>query len=222
MRLCHTSDNHGTFNPLLGHFDIIVHSGDFFPDPPGNPNFKEEIGKWQLEWLEENMIQFTKWIGNHPFLFTLGNHDHVNPLDFEKLLKSWGIDATCLHDAVITHKGINFYGFPYVPYINGSFAYEKELSEMIEEVEWMTNNINNTSLVDVLVCHCPPFGILDRSYNNNNWGSTAIADALNFKIKADKHPTYYLCGHVHHSMGIKIVNNICFSNAATFQQILEV
>ena len=70
MRICHVSDTHGQLIPLYGNFDVVCHSGDFFPDAPGKPQFKEEIGKWQLEWLEENMVDFTKWIGSNPFLFT--------------------------------------------------------------------------------------------------------------------------------------------------------
>lgn len=220
MRLCHISDSHGKFNPLRGSFDIIVHSGDILPDPIGNPRFKDQIGLWQLDWVKDNIDNFKLWLGDHKFFFTLGNHDLANPYDFEKLLVNNGIDAVCLHDVITKVNKINFYGFPYVPYINGSFAYELFDPDMQDEVNQMINQIN-LKKVNVLVCHSPPKNILDLSYNNINLGSDIILSGLT-KIKPNKMPSHYLCGHIHHSRGILVKHDICFSNAACYQQIIEV
>jgi len=225
LRICHVSDNHGILRPLYGNYNLIVHSGDFFPDPPGKPIFKKEIGKWQLEWLEDNIEDFIKWVGNNPFLFTLGNHDHADPNEVESLLKSYGITAFCLHDIIFKFKDIVFYGFPYVPYINGQFAYELNSTDMLKAVKYMVDKINNapySNLVNVLVCHCPPFKILDLSYSKANLGNTAMLDAINLNIKSNRLPEYYLTGHVHNSAGIIYKNNILFSNAATTRHIIEI
>jgi Icc-related predicted phosphoesterase len=220
LRLCHISDTHGHLNPLQGFFDVIVHSGDFLPDPPGNPSFKDEIGLWQLDWVKDNIDSLKKWIGNYPFLFTLGNHDHVDPYDLEKLLRKNNIDANCLHDNIFKINDIGFYGFPFVPYINGSFAYERFEPYMQDEVNVLVEQVN-AGKVNVLVCHAPPLNILDLSYSKHHLGSAIIASGL-AKIKAKKLPSYYLCGHIHYSRGVMFKHNICFSNAACFQQILEI
>ncbi len=109
MRICHISDTHSYLNRLQGSFDVICHSGDFLPDPPGNPSFKDEIGLWQLDWMKDNMESIKKWIGDYPFLFTLGNHDHADPYEVEKLLIKNGINASCLHDDIIKVNNIGFY-----------------------------------------------------------------------------------------------------------------
>jgi len=223
MRILHISDTHGSFVPLYGSFDIVVHSGDFFPDPPGNPPYKDQVGLWQLDWLKDNMLFFKEWVQNHPFLFSLGNHDHADPFEMEKLLIDNGIKAICLHDKINSFDNINFYGFPYVPYINGSFAYEREVPEMSVEVESMLKKIKS-SYVDILVCHAPPYQILDLSYDQRHLGNSVMSNALlSKKLSPDNNgPTYYLCGHIHHSRGLSMINNMLFSNAAVFQQIIEV
>lgn len=212
-------------NPLYGNFNSIVHSGDLFPDPPGKPKFKEEIGEWQLDWLKENIIEFTKWIGNHPFLFILGNHDHADPFKVEDLLRSYNIKIDCLHDSIVCHNGINFYGIPYIPYINGSFAYELQSDEMIKEINQIVKKINtahHSSLINVLVAHAPPYEILDLSYSGSHLGNTVMTEAFNNKIKKNRLPEYYLTGHVHHSNGILLKNDTLYSNAATTKHIIEI
>ena len=42
MKICHISDTHGTFPNLHGNFDIIVHSGDLFPNSYNLPNKQKE------------------------------------------------------------------------------------------------------------------------------------------------------------------------------------
>lgn len=222
MRLCHISDTHGSFPQLYGSYDVIVHSGDFFPDPPGNPLFKEEVGKWQLEWLEDNIHHMLQWVNGRDFLFTLGNHDWADPFEMTKLLGEYGIKSCCLHDRVVDYGGVHFYGFPYVPAINGQFNFERELPEMQQEVNWMVDKINNADYVDVLVCHAPPHQTLDLSTDNKILGSTCIANALDYLIKEDKLPSYYLCGHIHNANGITMRNAVVVSNAARSKHIIEI
>lgn len=221
-RLCHVSDTHGQFVPMFGRYDIVVHSGDFFPDPPGNPQFKAQVGLWQLDWLQANLPVMKKWLNGSPFLFTLGNHDWAYPPMMEKILNDNGIKAICLHDEVVDFDDIHFYGFPYVPAINGQYNYEREVPEMQIEVKKMVDSINNADYVDVMVCHAPPYQNLDYDISGQVLGSRVIANALDYEIWADKMPSYYLCGHIHSGNGITMRDKILISNAARSKHIIEI
>lgn len=223
MRICHSSDNHGEFNSLYGQHSIVVSSGDFFPDPPGNPQFKAEVGAWQLEWLIDNIPHMKKWLNGSPFLFTLGNHDWADPFMMEKLLNENGIKSFCLHNKIVDFEDIHFYGFPYVPAINGQYNYEREIPEMQKEAKKMVHAINDADYVDVLVCHAPPYQTLDfdgRQYIN--MGSTVLAGALDYQIKQEKMPSMLLFGHIHSANGIVLRNKVLCSNAARTYHILEI
>lgn len=223
MRLCHVSDTHGGFPRLHGRYDAVVHTGDFFPNShhvmTGN---KVREAVFQMKWLEDHVSDLKQQLQGHPYLFVLGNHDFVNPQMVEQFLNSEGVKAIDLTEKVVTHQGVNFYGFPYVPAIGGNtWNYEKEIPEMQVEVDKMVEVLNNT-YVDVLACHAPLHKCLDLSYANLILGSTVIANALDYKLKEGMSPTNYLCGHIHEAHGLTLRNGMLVSNAAITYQIIEV
>jgi Icc-related predicted phosphoesterase len=63
--------------------------------------------------------------------------------------------------------------------------------------------------VDLLVTHCPPYGILDR----NSQGKSAGSEYLRDKVLAMK-PKYHVFGHIHESMGMEKHEGITFVNVA--------
>jgi Icc-related predicted phosphoesterase len=204
---------------LKGNFDCIVDSGDILPDAP---NGEKEKAKWQFQWLEEHIEDYKQWLDEKPFLFTQGNHDHANSWEMEGLLNSNGIEAYCLHDKIVNHKSVNFYGFPYVNTINGNYAYETDSLQMIHKVDQMVRDINLRAYVDVIVAHAPPAGILDYSFRNKEaYGIKAMTDAFSYKIDKNRRPRLYCCGHVH-QQGITMEYDMIFSNAAQSFHILEI
>ena len=138
----------------------------------------------------------------------------------ESFLQSEGIDAHNLTDQVVTFQGVNFYGFPYVPAINGMWNYEREIPEMQKQIEPLVEALNK-NYVDVLACHAPIYKVLDLSMGNEILGSTVIAEALDYKIARDMQPAYYCHGHIHEAAGISIRNHMLVSNAATTHLIIE-
>lgn len=218
MKIAHISDNHSIFPKLLkSNVEAIVMTGDFFP------NFvygRNQEPAYQKLWLEEQIPTLKKWIDNRPFIFVLGNHDFINPDLMERILRDNGIDAYNTEDKIVSLHNINFYGFPYIPYINGSWNYERAAPEMIKEVSKLTNILNST-YVDVLLAHAPPYKCLDANFYGQSIGNTAMATALDYKISKDMQPSYYLTGHVHESFGTTIRDGMLVSNAATFQNIIQ-
>lgn len=222
MRLCHISDTHGTFPKLHGRYDIVLHTGDFFPNSHHvmQSNKTREM-EFQLQWLRDNIVNLKAQLQGHTMLYVLGNHDFLHPDLMEMELGSEGIKAINLTDKVTTFGDVNFYGFPYVPAIDGTWNYERELPEMQVEVDKMVATLNQTH-VDVLACHAPPYKVLDLTIGNELIGSTVMANALDYKIARDMMPTHYLCGHVHEAHGVATRNGLLVSNAATAKQIIEV
>lgn len=222
LRAIHISDTHGNFPSLRGKFDCVIHTGDLFPNShhvmAGN-RVKEMA--FQLQWLRDSLPNIKSWLQGYPMLFILGNHDFLNPDVMELELRSLDIEAFNVTDKILSFQNVNFYGFPYIPAINGMWNYERELPEMGQEVDKMVEVINKT-YVDVLACHAPPFKMLDLSRSNQLLGSTVIADALSYKVNPDMMPAYYLCGHIHEAHGVSIRNGIVYSNAATTQHIVEI
>jgi len=221
MRLLHKSDCHSTMPALQGNFNCVVDSGDFFPN--SRHVFHGERDKevrFQMQWLQDNIEDLKKQLAGRDLLFVAGNHDFVDPIRMEALLQSEGINAIDLTNKLVSYGGINFYGFPYVPTINGDWNYERAVPEMQQEVRRMVDVINSNQ-VDVLACHCPIYGCLDLTTDNDRIGNRVMADALDYQIEDDKKPSYYLCGHCHNP-GITMRGKMLVSNMATSQCVIEI
>lgn len=217
------SDTHGGFPRLHGRYDAVVHTGDFFPNSHhvANGN-KEKEAIFQMQWLKDNVSDLKQQLQGHTYLFILGNHDFVDHNMMAQFLNSEGVMAISLHDRIVSHAGVNFYGFPYVPAIGGNtWNFEREHPNMMEEVDKIVPILNST-YVDVLACHAPLNNCLDLSYGNQVLGNAVMANALDYKIEPEKLPRYYLCGHIHEAHGLARRNNMLVSNAATTYQIIEI
>ena len=222
MRICHTSDTHSVFFPLYGKYDIILHTGDLLPNSnnifSGN---KTKEAEFQLNWVSDNMVKFKQWVGNKPFLFTLGNHDFCSADMLEKLFIDNQIDAVSLENKAVMHEGVMFYGFPYVPTIDGSWNYERGIPEMQAEVNKMVEVLNN-KYIDIIAAHSAIYSCLDLTNHNELMGSSVIATALDYQINKDMMPMIYCHGHCHESNGLTMRNGMLVSNAATTYRILEI
>jgi len=84
--------------------------------------------------------------------------------------------------------------------------YKKSMKKAKKETEKARKVLKNFDKVDILVCHQPPYGILDKVTNpaapkffqGKHAGSKVI---LNY-IK-QKQPKYVFCGHIHEAKGNK-------------------
>ena len=223
MRAIHVSDTHGHFKDLQGYAEIVVHSGDFCPDlfafHAGHLN---KVANEQEAWLLKKSAFIKKWLNGKPFYFVLGNHDFINPVRFEEILKSVGIDAHNLTEKVVSYGSVNFYGFPYIPYINGQFSYECNSNQMADRIDAMVA-VSQVSYLDVIVAHSPPRGCLDYCFHQyESFGNIGLSNALDYKWDENTLPQAILCGHIHASHGTTIRGGVLISNAATSQNIVEI
>ena len=89
---------------------------------------------------------------------------------------------------------------------------KKETVKAKKILKWFGKN-----KIDILLCHQPPYGILDKviaKYAPKHWygkhaGSKAVLDF----VKKDKNLKYVFCGHMHETRGKKKVGKIEVFNA---------
>lgn len=180
MRILHLSDTHGCHHRLrdLPEADVLVHSGDFCM-----------VGS------QEEAIDFLNWFCDLPYrhkIFICGNHDdclygaNIDGLDN---------NVHYLCNSGIEINGLKFYGVPMF------------FSDCISNRQ-IKHYANIPEDTDVLITHCPPYGILDLD-GNTNYGSKELLTKIS-AIPLEAH----LFGHIHAQHGIKIFNSIIFSNGA--------
>ncbi len=212
MKLLHISDTHGATPPLLDGPSLVVHSGDFMPNQTrGGPTERA----YQRNWIGHHKERLKRWLDGRTFLLCRGNHDFYDPCED---MARHGIDARSITNKIVEAEGLRFYGFPYVNAMAGEWFGELLGQDMYDAIRPVVDAFNENR-ADVLVAHCPPYGVLDKSYGTR-CGSQAMADAISYRFQ--RLPLAYLCGHIHEHHGATLLNWMLVSNAATVQRIVEV
>ncbi len=102
-----------------------------------------------------------------------------------------GRNIRFIHGKSLELNGIGFHGTggsTYTPFSTPSEYPESYYEKILGEFSYGSTNI--------LISHCPPYGILDLTYSGKSAGSRAIRDVISrFRI--------ILCGHVHERRGIE-------------------
>lgn len=180
MRILHLSDTHGWHHQLcnLPEADVVVHSGDF-----------------TMTGSEQEALDFLNWFCDLPYahkIFICGNHDEcLYGANIEGLDPN--VHYLCNSGVVI--DGVRFYG---IPMFIGDYVTNRQ-KRNIEKIPSDTN---------VLVTHCPAFGILDFD-DNINYGDEQLLTRI-MLVK----PRLHLFGHIHANHGLTTENGIIFSNGS--------
>ena len=120
-------------------------------------------------------------------------------------------NVTYLEDSGVTIEGLNFYGIPVqLPFNN--WAFNRPESKLAEHWKAIPDN------TDVLITHCPPYGIFDWSiYDNIHTGSPSLYYEVTNRIR----PKLHVFGHIHQGYGIKVIENTTFINASNLNEYRE-
>lgn len=181
MKILHISDTHGNHHRLLDlpEADVVVHSGDF-----------------TMNGSEAEAIDFMNWFCDLPYrhkIFICGNHDDC----------LYGANIDGLDDNVhylcnsgIEIDGLKFYG---VPMFMGDCVTDRQSH----------NYVRIPADTDILITHCPAYGILDFD-DGINYGSEEILERLPSLHNLKAH----LFGHIHAKHGMIGHDGIVFSNGA--------
>jgi Icc-related predicted phosphoesterase len=173
---------------------------------------------------EGELIHFLKWFSKQPFkckIFIAGNHDRYLENypsianDIISAYKSKGV--VYLNNSSFEYEGIKFYGTPYQPYFCGWAFNVPDCEKLMNTYQQIPDD------TDILLTHCPPFGILDQShqpnYSNptgeNNLGSKELRKVLDEKCERNCQPKVVAFGHIHGDGGKKVeINNTTYINAS--------
>lgn len=198
MKIVVISDTHGRHADLgVLSGDILIHCGDvehlFEPNVDAIRNIDDWFGRQQFQHI----------------LCIGGNHDRA----LQKQNRFWRTpfrNARYLQDASFVHKGITFYGAPWVPMLDhhAFFADDAKL-----KTAW--SRIPDT--VDVLITHTPPAGILDKSSSGLVLGCTHLAQRLQHL-----QPKLHCFGHVHASAGVQQIGETTYVNAASVNSRFQI
>jgi Icc-related predicted phosphoesterase len=214
VKIAHFSDTHGL--PRKGipeQCDLVVHSGDLFPNQ--TRGVREVEISYQRQWLHRTMPHWRSWLQNIPMLMVAGNHDYIDPTP---LMRAAGLRVYNVEGRILDMHGLRFMGLPDIPWMGGEWNHERSDTEMKEHVDLIYE-----FKPDVLIAHCPPYGVLDTPYEFNDGyhiGSTPLANALSYhphEVKA------VLCEHCHEQGGREArVRSTLISNAATTRRVVEI
>lgn len=180
MKILHLSDTHGCHRRLrdLPEADVVVHSGDFC-----------------MVGTQQEAIDFLKWFCDLPYrhkIFICGNHDECL---YGARIGGLDNNVHYLCNTGIEIDGLNFYG---VPMFMGDCITDRQ----------SRNYAKIPADTDILITHCPAYGILDFDHNIL-YGSKEILEKLStLNLRA------HLFGHIHAQHGIIEQNGIIYSNGA--------
>ena len=199
MRLVVISDTHGFHVGMpIPEGDVLVHCGDW---TRGFGSYKdtEKFARWLTEQPHKRKIAVP------------GNHDHEDlPCTqglFNREAEVLGKEPAYMLGFLggITIDGVSFDGGPWMPMSGYDPVYAFERDDKMREERWST-----LGPCDVLVTHCPPFGILDKTRREKQLGCSILRELVFEKIK----PKYHLFGHVHESRGQVTEDGVTFVNAS--------
>lgn len=196
MRLVVISDTHNVQKRIsLPGGDVLVCCGDVC-----------EAGR--IKELEF----FNKWLKQQHFdtvVFCAGNHDRCLDINYLKNVFSddqaqnlinKGLEVLSdgienfhyLFEGSVEIDGAKFYGAPHQPFFHN---YSFNLQRGGDELKAIWDKIPEDT--DILLTHCPPHGILDKTYG----GESAGCELLRERIEVVK-PSLHMCGHIHESRGL--------------------
>src|SRR5579885_429050 len=191
MRIVCIADTHGLESMLapLPTGDVLVVAGDFT-----NHGTSQDI-KFFSQWLKNQLFTHK--------LVIAGNHDtsfEYDPYMARAMLRQ----CTYLEDSGVTIQGVHFYGTPWqLEFMNWAFNLPRG-KKLKEKWEMIPNN------TDVLITHCPPFGILDFAYYSNaHVGDKNLLE----RVKQIK-PKVHIFGHIHEGYGKVEQDGTVFINAS--------
>ena len=196
MKIIAISDTHGLHGALkIPNGDVLVHAGDL-----------------TRHGTLDDVREFNDFLGAlpHPHKIVIaGNHDFCFESDrvaYEKILTH----CIYLQDQEVTLNGVKFYGSPWQPWFyDRAFSLERG-SEIRAKWDLIPEGI------DVLITHCPPFGIGDLATQGETAGCRDLLEAVE-RIKPDVH----IFGHIHEGYGTTTNGATTFINASGCDQLYQ-
>ena len=202
MKITFISDTHTQHKKIeLPGGDILIFSGDF-------------MGSGYRVYEAQS---FLKWFSEQPYkykIFIAGNHDRyceINPEIFETLVDDYvEQNVIYLKDDLIEIEGLKIYGTPWQPYFCNWAFNIPESDRLISLYQNIPEDL------DILITHCPPYNILDKSHDYRNGEEPLGSKELEIVLsELGKHrPKIHCFGHIHGDGGNTLTDGTCYINAS--------
>lgn len=192
MQITTISDTHGLHQQLqLPGGDLLIHSGDVC-----NRGTQEEAANF-IDWFEKQPYTYKVFIaGNHDFFF-----ENFTQQEIQNILPK---NIFYLNDSSIKIEGITIWGSPITPEFHNWAFNKKRGKEINKHWQQIPNNI------DILITHGPAYGILDKTFRNQNVGCKEL-----LKVIENIQPKYHIFGHIHEDFGMFQNQNTTFINTSS-------
>ncbi len=213
MKIVVISDTHTKHKRLtIPECDVLIHCGDF-----------TYYGKyWEVRkfcwWFEKQPGKHKIVVaGNHEQTFDY-THPQYNPAAKAILSRHVDDNIYYLEDKELIIDGIKFYGTPWTPWF-----FDWGFNGIIDrELPYTRGDVTSLSEiyakipedVQVLICHGPPYDILDQSFTDDErCGSVEMRKLTSEKLSQLR---LYLCGHIHEARGVEVADGgVTFVNASS-------
>ena len=189
MKLFATSDLHGNLDRLdPKDCDLILIAGDVAP----LDGFSDDDVRRQVAWMNDVFAPWCEKYAGSAIRLIPGNHDLFAEKPDLLAKVRWAKNTRMLIDEEDEVMGLSIYGTPWVPKINGRWAFEEQVpGQLKEKFAAIPKDIH------ILLSHTPPrisYEKVDVSIDtcSEPFGSPDLTDAL-----LRTHPQYALCGHIH-------------------------
>jgi Icc-related predicted phosphoesterase len=195
MKIICISDTHNLHKELkIPDGDVLIHAGDMTC-----------VGG-----IDE-MKEFNQWLGTLPHRYKIviaGNHD-LYLESVPSMANVFITNAIYLNDSGIEIEGLKIWGSPISPNYQ-DWAFNRERGEAIRK-HWEMIPQDT----DILITHCPPFGILDFNDKGKHEGCQDLLEIVQQKIK----PRLHVFGHLHDAHGLDKIGETIFVNASIVNTI---
>ena len=200
------SDLHGHY-PKLDGGDLLIIAGDL------TDNDSDQSHLDFIQWLHDQKYKKKIYIaGNHDhFLFDKTRHGYI------KTDPKYNIDYLC--DSGTEFEGLKIWGSPWTRSFYGMNPKCKAFT-CHTEIELKDKFSLIPSDVDILITHCPPYGIFDLTSRMEEVGSISLNRIV---LSNDRFTNLklHVFGHVHECGGRKMHTSICFVNASIMNEVYD-
>ena len=189
MKLFATSDLHGNLDRLdPKDCDLILIAGDVAP----LDGFGDDDVRRQVAWMNDVFAPWCEKYAGSAIRLIPGNHDLFAEKPDLLAKVRWAKNTRMLIDEEDEVMGLSIYGTPWVPKINGRWAFESKYREQLGE-KFAAIPMRE----DILLTHTPPrirHKKIDVSIERNtpHLGSLELTDAI-----LAREPRFVFCGHIH-------------------------
>lgn len=199
MKIVLISDTHTFHDQItIPECDVLVHAGDL-----GLRGSVDEIQP-ALDWLNKQPAKHIVFVaGNHDFAFEQKKHFNLGRLIY-------------LENSSANIAGVNFWGSPITPWFF-DWAFNVQRGAAIKKY-W--DGIPDAGLVDVLITHGPPMGILDQAAPHKGSDHVGCEDLA--KQVTISQPLTHVFGHIHGGYGSRKVGETTYYNASVVNEAYKV